>query len=406
MNIQIIYEEDDTKIAELYSSTYINLHAPQEVYRRVINTDQNTQKTVRKGWRVPKVASVAIIILCVAALGGGAVWAMTTSPLKDFFFKNSDREFTEVYHKDGKEYYFGNYKLVYEGSIYNSSTGKGKLHFTIWDKDGNPVDLKAENEHDLNNCNPLGGIVGSEALYLVLFRSIWPEQIADIHGDKCWILTTYVQGWGIDFDDNNVYYDFTFHKKNGEDYFSEKDFKFVLLNEDDAEKLRNEIKQLDLQKIKDAIEDSGDILSLTSNEESICPEIVDILKKFEVCTTGNADIEPQVINMENLRLTVETTSLMIEYNDECQIDNFTFVREDGTRATFRKLQNQIVRPNGDVEIKTEWHIENEESRTMFSQGGGFSSVKSEYQNTLYIDFNFILGTNEKIKIEINGKTYE
>lgn len=87
--------------------------------------DQKKEQATKTIRRLPKVASIVIVLICVMALGGVGVWAMTSSPLKDYFFDNSDKEFAEIYNAEGKECFFGSYKLLYEGSVFDNATGDG-----------------------------------------------------------------------------------------------------------------------------------------------------------------------------------------------------------------------------------------------------------------------------------------
>ena len=402
MNRQILSDAEDKDIAELYASAYKNLHAPQELYRKVMNMDQENKKVTNIGRGLPKAASVAIILVCVLALSGGVVWAMTASPLKDFFFKNSDKEFAEMYNEAGIEYEFGTHKLIYEGSIYDNATRKGTLHFTVWDKDGNPVDLEKENRRKSEGEGVFKGIKSDE----LIFRFVFPEILVDIgndeQSDRCCILLMYLQRSSKRFDGNNVYVEFEQLKSNGNDYFSETDSRFVLLNEEDLEKIKKEIEGLDTENIVNSIKETQDIMQVLSEDGTMQPEMVDILKKYMVCTAESTNAQPQIIQLENLRITVGRASLKIDFNEDCNLDEFTFIRDDGTRAVFRKT-SYIDRDNEKI---YKWYLESENLKDMFSGGGSGSSLVAEYIITNIYNFGFVLGTEEKIKIEANGKIYE
>ena len=402
MNRQILSDAEDKDIAELYASAYKNLHAPQELYRKVMNMDQENKKVTNIGRGLPKAASVAIILVCVLALSGGVVWAMTASPLKDFFFKNSDKEFAEMYNEAGIEYEFGTHKLIYEGSIYDNATRKGTLHFTVWDKDGNPVDLEKENRRKSEGEGVFKGIKSDE----LIFRFVFPEILVDIgndeQSDRCCILLMYLQRSSKRFDGNNVYVEFEQLKSNGNDYFSETDSRFVLLNEEDLEKIKKEIEGLDTENIVNSIKETQDIMQVLSEDGTMQPEMVEILKKYMVCTAESTNAQPQIIQLENLRITVGRASLKIDFNEDCNLDEFTFIRDDGTRAVFRKT-SYIDRDNEKI---YKWYLESENLKDMFSGGGSGSSLVAEYKITNIYNLGFVLGTEEKIKIEANGKIYE
>lgn len=402
MNRQILSDVEDKDIAELYASAYKNLHAPQELYRKVMNMDQENKKVTKIGRGLPKAASVAIILVCVLALSGGVVWAMTASPLKDFFFKNSDKEFAEMYNEAGIEYEFGTHKLIYEGSLFDNATRKGTLHFTVWDKDGNPVDLDKENRRKSEGEGVFTGIKSDE----LIFRFVFPEILVDIgndeQSDRCCILFTYMQQSRKRFDGNNVYVEFEQLKSNGKDYFSETDSRFVLLNEEDLEKMKKEIEGLDTENIVNSIKETQDIMKLLSDDGTMQPEMVEILKKYMVCTAESTNAQPQIIQLENLRITVGRASLKIDFNEDCNLDEFIFIREDGTRAVFRKT-SYFGRDSQENFI---WYLESENLKDMFSGGHGSQRLNGEYKITTNFDFGFVLGADEKVKIEANGKIYE
>ena len=402
MNSKILSDVEDKDIAELYASAYKNLHAPQELYRKVMNMDQENKKVTKIGRGIPKAASVAIILVCVLALSGGVVWAMTASPLKDFFFKNSDKEFAEMYNEAGIEYEFGTHKLIYEGSIYDDATRKGTLHFTVWDKDGNPVDLDKENRRKSEGEGVFTGIKSDE----LIFRFVFPEILVDIgndeQSDRCCILFMYMQQSIKRFDGNNVYVELEQLKSNGNDYFSEKDCRFVLLNEEDLEKVKKEIEGLDTENIVNSIKETQDIMKLLSEDGTMQPEMVEILKKYMVCTAESTNAQPQIIQLENLRITVGRANMKIDFNEDCNLDEFTFIKDDGTRAVFRKT-SYFGRDSQENFI---WYLESENLKDMFSGGHCSQRLNGEYKITTNFNFEFILGTEEKIKIEANGKIYE
>ncbi len=402
MNRQILSDVEDKDIAELYASAYKNLHAPQELYRKVMNMDQENKKVTKIGRGLPKAASVAIILVCVLALSGGVVWAMTASPLKDFFFKNSDKEFAEMYNEAGIEYEFGTHKLIYEGSLFDNATRKGTLHFTVWDKDDNPVDLEKENRRKSEGEGVFTGIKSDD----LIFRFVFPEILVDIgndeQSDRCCILLMYLQQSIKRFDGNNVYIQFDQLKRNNSDYFSEKDCRFVLLNEEDLEKIKKEIEGLDTENIVNSIKETQDIMKVLSEDGTMQPEMVEILKKYMVCTAESSNAQPQIIQLENLRITVGRASLKIDFNEDCNLDEFIFIRDDGTRAVFRKT-SYIDRDNEKI---YKWYLESENPKDMFSGSRIGRRLNGDYKITEIFNFGFVLGADEKVKIEANGKIYE
>lgn len=390
MNRQILSDVEDKDIAELYASAYKNLHAPQELYRKVMNMDQENKKVTKIGRGLPKVASVASILVCVLALSGGVVWAMTASPLKDFFFKNSGKEFSEIYKEEGTEFAFGEHKIVFEGSIYDDSVGMGLLNLSVWDREGNPCDL--ENEIVRSSEETLEGPEGDG-----LITRFITQDVINLGEDKCFILLMYLDGWTKYIDGNNIYISFDRMKKNGNDYFGGEDFRFVLLNNEDMDKARNEISKLDLETIKKSITDSGKITQIFSRNGSMQPEVADILENYTVITAEKIETAPQVIQVENLKITVGRIYIMLECNkNDCTVKDFVLERADGTNWDF-KFTPESTAP-------CVWSVMIPISDRSITQGGQREDLESNFY-TKY-NFNFILGKNEKVKIKANGKIYE
>ena len=143
-------------------------------------------------------------------------------------------------------------------------------------------------------------------------------------------------------------------------------------------------------------------MKVLSDEGTMQPEMVEILKKYMVCTAESTNAQPQIIQLENLRITVGRASLKIDFNEDCNLDEFTFIREDGTRAVFRK-NSYIFRDN---EKTYKWYIDSENPKDMFGGSRSGWRLNGDYKITEIFNFEFILGTEERIKIEANGKIYE
>ena len=93
---------------------------------------------VKRG--MSKAAVAAAIALCVVVLGGGVVWAMTASPLKDYFFADSkEQAFADVYKDIGKTYKIGDHSVTPDGIIYDESIETGYVSFSAVDAMGNPT---------------------------------------------------------------------------------------------------------------------------------------------------------------------------------------------------------------------------------------------------------------------------
>ena len=85
------------------------------------NETSNVTSITGRSRKIPKFSAAVIAFVCVLALSGGAVWAMTNSSLKDYFFKNSDKQYEEISAEIGKKYEFNNIDVVLEEAIYDKS---------------------------------------------------------------------------------------------------------------------------------------------------------------------------------------------------------------------------------------------------------------------------------------------
>ncbi len=103
---------------------------------------ENREGKIKHSLQLSKAAVAIISVVIVLSLGGGVIWAMTGSALKETFFSGSDNEFEEVYSVIGDEYILSGYKLVYEGSTYDEAVQVGYLSFSVYDMDGNPYHIR------------------------------------------------------------------------------------------------------------------------------------------------------------------------------------------------------------------------------------------------------------------------
>ncbi|MBR4816674.1 MAG: hypothetical protein IKZ73_05320, partial [Lachnospiraceae bacterium] len=361
------------------------------MYEGSSNTIEDISRTGRRG--LSKVAVALIALAGVLTLSGGVAWAMTNSALKDFFFKNSSEEFENVYTPVIAEYDLGNVKAVYEGSIYDKSTEIGYLSFSFRDNAGNPIILKNNNEvcflnDSYTNDNMLsfhtftnGLKIGDERFYLIL-----------INLDSCHTI----------LDDNNLFVRFN------RTYVPEdnKPFGFVVLSKEQFDALKADVAQLDPDAIFAYTYDPvTDTVTSDYDKTAVAPKVLEILGKYTINEVECIDTPAQEITVEDMKVKVGRTDITLIYNvNDCEIDAFTLIREDGTRIDFTKEEYTVGYNSATNEETTGniWNVSEIDSDKRF--GGGFQEKDGEATYTY--NFGYILGLNEKVKIEANGNIYE
>ena len=318
---------------------------------------------------------------------------MTNTALKDFFFKDSSVEFEDVYTPVIAEYNLGNIKVVYEGSIYDKATETGYLSFSFSDNIGNPIILKNNNEvcfldDDYTNDVMLsfhtfttGLKIGEDKFYLVLMNL-----------DSCVTI----------LDDNNCFVRFD------RSYMADdnKKFGFVVLNAEQFANLKDEVAQIDPDTIFTYTYDP-ETETFTSNYDktAVVPQVLEILKKYNICEVESIDAPAQEIMVEDMKVKVGRTDITLIYNvNDSDIDAFTLIREDGTRIDFTKEEYIDGYDSATTEetLGNLWTVSGMDVNTRM--GGGFKDKAGDA--TYNYNFGFILGLNEKVKIEANGKIYE
>ena len=146
---------------------------------------------------------------------------------------------------------------------------------------------------------------------------------------------------------------------------------------------------------------------VTSNVDNtvILPQVLDILKKYTITEVQCIDAPAQEILVEDMKINVGRADVTLLYNiNDCEIDAFTLIREDGTRIEFTK-QEFIGGYNGEIAEDTlgnMWTVSGIDATSRF--GGG--SEDNDGNATYTYNFGYILGINERVKIEANGKIYE
>lgn len=352
-------------------------------------TDTSRQKVspIRKG--MSKIAVASIVFSCVLVLSGGVVFAMKSIAIKNFFFPDCDKEFEEVYTEVGREYDLGEYKLIFEGSVYEEAVEQGYLSFSVWDKEGNPADC------NLNN-----------------FEYVWLPAAATVNGNvqaykfmagkaKGYFVATYNNGIYSFLKNNNLFIKFAriSGDENIDDYNDGKDFRFLILNEEQWKNFYNDIDALDINELCTYTYDKEkDKVIANFDEDSILPEVTDIINKYVPCGVETVSYPTQVIRVGNVKFTIGRADMLMDCNtNDCNLGDFILRREDGTELRFiNKVYNN---ENGRC---ISWQIEDPEH---YNTGFGFGDLKTG-RFKYGLNYGFVLGVDEKVTIEANGKIYE
>ena len=354
-------------------------------------------KTTRINRFMPKTAAAVITFVCILALGGGTVWALTDSPLKDLFFKGSDKEFEQVYTEVGKEFIIGNHKVVYEGSSFEEVIEHGYIHLSIWDSDGNPVDqidYCLGNGDDNSLCN---GTLGRRITSLSV----------DVAGDVMHLVTLYAGGQYTKIDNNNVYIKFSrtdggYYKDVSDfneviDFYKDKPFRFLVLNEDQWSNLKNEVGELNADELityTPIMDEETGLYNLIPDypRDYVQPEVLNILEKYDICNINAFASEPQVVDIGNMKFIIGRLGTLISYNEhDCPVDEFILRRENGTE--FKAFMDDYS-----------WKFEENLGNYIVTDGSRVNKSKDGSVRAILI-YGFILDKNEKVTIEANGKTY-
>ena len=344
--------------------------------------------------RIPGIAAAAIVLVCVLTLGSVTAWAMTGNfAFRDFFFKNSEREFEDVYNKAHKELTIGDHKIIYEGSIYDESVRQGSLNFSFWDTQGQPVEFSGNVEF-----SPEDTLVSEYISHAVTF-------CFKIGSEEGYLFLNNVNSASTFSSGNGLFVTFSTRDLDRPpfDQFEYKDFQFLLLGREEYVTLKNEIAALDEDKLYSSEWDPVTQKNNFTIDYALAQsELADVLSKHDPQRIESIEFPSQVIQVESLKLTVGRTDIVMEYNEnERNIDYFTMVREDGTRIGFKLDERHIDSAGNPAKIRLHWIVEGVAEN-------GFASGVGNLNGDLKLSYNFgfILGNNEKVTIEANGKTYQ
>ena len=355
-------------------------------------------------------AAVAVIAFaCVLVLSGGVVWAMTNTGLKEFFFSNSDKEFNEMYTTGGKEYNIGTHKIVYEGSLYDKGVEEICLYFSVWDEQGHPVDLDEEEPEPMEHSTyDLYATDYTQATFVNMI----PYKI----GDDVWgLLIDGARDVYMSTNGNSIY--FTISRYTLDCFFGFRytelpeyqDFAFTILNKDEIHRLNIELRKLERDeetgRPKDIPEqydpDAGEWYKQIDDYAGMHAEVAKIINKFDMRGVNGVTSTAQVVQIDDLKLTIGRMSLIMEYGiKDCNVESFTLIREDGTRTEFRLSEEYCDQRGTPTDIRANWLIDGVPNR--FLGGGAYIN-----KGLVFIyNFGYILKDDEKVKIEANGRIYE
>jgi len=365
-------------------------------------TDINREKRMgRRG--LSKMAAALIVFACVLALGGGAVFAFTNSAFKDNLFKNSDEEFEKVYTDVGTVFNMGNIDAIYEGYIYDKSVDTVYLNFSFWDKEGKPIDISykegsTSSFKDFNQYKRDKLFKNACNLTLLRNTSAFDFGIGD---DEVHIICMNSSNMSGFRDKNNFI--MRIDRSAYEGVYDDKEFRFLLLDKEQFSSLKSELGQLDPEKLLTYSYDKGIGREVADyDRDSMQPEVATILERYNPCDVKCIDVPAQIIMVDNLKIKVGRTDVALEYDEqECKVNSFTIIREDGTKIEVVRENYKADDTYENLSISSAWKVKGLDGKRF--TGGGSNSKKDSV-----VSFNTgcILGLDEKVKIEANGKIYE
>ena len=403
---------DENKFKWDYRDAMDGITATDEEMAKAINMYEGNITNITENKRtgrhgMPKVAAALIAFACVLALSGGAVWAFTNSALKDRFFGNSEEEFEKVYTEVGTVFSMENMDAVYEGYIYDKSVDTVYLSFSFWDKEGNPIDIS----YKKNSPSPFKDLVIANAesreriykggLNITLLRNTQAFDFA-IGDDEVHIICMNSSNMSGKREKNNFF--IRIDRSEYEGGYADKEFRFLLLNKEQFSSLKTELGKLDPEELlADTFDKENQRLVADFDHDSMQPEVVEILNGYSPCDVKCNGAPAQEILVDNLKVRVGRLDIALEYDEsECKVNSFAIIREDGTRI---EVVREIISHNdpfGNSANISYWKVIGLDDYSRFTGGG------SNNNKDWVISFNTgcILGLNEKVKIEANGKIYE
>gem|GEM_PF-4471686 len=187
------------------------------------------------------------------------------------------------------------------------------------------------------------------------------------------------------------------------------DFTFTILNKSEIHRLNKELRELDRDeetgRVKDIPEqydpDADVCYKQIDDYAGMHAEVAKIINKFDMRGVDGVTSTPQVIQIDDLKLTIGRMSLIMEYGlKDCDVEHFSVIREDGTRTEFRLSEEYCDQRGNPTSIRLDWLIDGAHDHFL---GGGSYINKGLI---LIYNLGYILKDDEKVKIEVNGRIYE
>ncbi|MBQ6024277.1 MAG: hypothetical protein IJL20_01580 [Lachnospiraceae bacterium] len=343
---------------------------------------------VKRG--MSKAAVAAAIALCVVVLGGGVVWAMTASPLKDYFFADSKKQaFADVYKDIGKTYKIGDHSVTLDGIIYDESIETGYVSFSAVDAMGNPTPFTEYK--NIEQVLPISRQLGD----FQLTRRISTEGFM-LGEDEVFFITVYRQSYYIDWGQSTLYWQI---KGDKETYNSP--VLITVVDRAALDSIINEIAQLDKEEICKTTYDPENNRILVGGLDPLStatPEVLDILSKYDLVAVDYEAMPSQIIETENCTFIFGRTDGILKYNSEkFDADSFIIKRENGEEVLVEKLYYE------DGTTSELWKSSNVDKMKCYSQTSS-NSPKKDF--TAQYHYGFILDADEKVSVIIDGKEYK
>ena len=348
--------------------------------------DQTPKKITPIKRGLSKTAVAAIVAACVLVLGGGAVFAMTATPLKDYFFGNSDEKaFTDVYKEIGKTYTIGSHKVRLDGMTYDEATDIGYVSFSAFDAAGNPTSFIVD------DTRMVDGVYQKVSLGDPWLTShVWTESYRldddQVHFIKVNVTSCY----------GSTGKPVLYWQLRGDRELYGSPVLFTVVDNNTWDQISAEIAQLD----KDALlnkmysPEKEDYIYGGNNYLNVLPEVMDILKKYDLVELDYEAMPSQVIETENCTFVFGRTDGMLKYNSEkFKVNSFVIKRENGEEIKVEKYSD-------DFDL---WKVTNQDNMRWFPE-----TSKNSEKDELVARYNygFILGVDEKVSVILDGKTYD
>ena len=126
----------------------------------------------------------------------------------------------------------------------------------------------------------------------------------------------------------------------------------------------------------------------------VLPEVLDILKKYDLVELDYEAMPSQVIETENCTFVFGRTDGMLKYNSEkFKVNSFVIKRENGEEI-------KVEKSSDDFDL---WKVTNQDNMRWFPE-----TSKNSEKDELVARYNygFILGVDEKVSVILDGKTYD